>query len=74
MLQFFTANIGLHHVHHLTTRIPNYKLERAHNDNLIFHPAPVLSLWDGVKTVRLKLWDDNSGRLVTFKDARRLRG
>ena len=72
-LQFFTANIGLHHVHHLTTRIPNYKLERAHNDILISQPVPVLSLWDGVKTVRLKLWDDSTGRLVTFKAARRLR-
>src|SRR5436305_9957752 len=72
-LQFFTANIGLHHVHHLSTRIPNYKLERAHNDNPIFGPAPVLSVWDGVKAVRFKLWDENTGRLVTFRDARRLR-
>jgi omega-6 fatty acid desaturase (delta-12 desaturase) len=73
MLQFFTGNIGLHHVHHLSTRIPNYRLERAHRDNAIFHGVPVLTLWDGVKAVRLKLWDEASGRLVTFQHARRLR-
>jgi omega-6 fatty acid desaturase (delta-12 desaturase) len=73
-LQFFTGNIGLHHVHHLNTRIPNYELERAHRDNPIFDGVPVLSLPDAVKAVRLKLWDETSGRLVTFKQARRLRG
>jgi omega-6 fatty acid desaturase (delta-12 desaturase) len=73
ILQFFTGNIGLHHVHHLSTRIPNYRLERAHHDNPIFHGVPVLTLWDGVKAVRLKLWDEDSGRLVTFQHARRLR-
>src|SRR5436190_14319079 len=65
VLQFFTGNIGLHHVHHLSARIANYSLERAHHDNPIFHSVPVLSLWDGVKAVRLKLWDEGSGRLVT---------
>jgi acyl-lipid omega-6 desaturase (Delta-12 desaturase) len=73
ILQFFTGNIGLHHVHHLSARIPNYELERAHRENPIFHEVPVLSLLDGVKAVRLKLWDESSGRLVTFKQARRLR-
>jgi acyl-lipid omega-6 desaturase (Delta-12 desaturase) len=73
ILQFFTGNIGLHHVHHLSTRIPNYELERAHRDNPMFEDVPVLSLFDGVKAVRLKLWDESSGRLVTFKQARMLR-
>jgi omega-6 fatty acid desaturase (delta-12 desaturase) len=73
VLQFFTGNIGLHHVHHLSTRIPNYKLERAHDASQIFKGVPVLSLSDGVKAVRLKLWDERSRRLVTFKQARLLR-
>jgi omega-6 fatty acid desaturase (delta-12 desaturase) len=73
VLQFFTGNIGLHHVHHLNARIPNYRLARAHADNPIFHAVPVLTLWDGVKAVRLKLWDEQSGRLVTFTQARALR-
>ncbi|MFL5840716.1 MAG: fatty acid desaturase [Thermoleophilaceae bacterium] len=74
LLQFFTGNIGLHHVHHLSARVPNYNLQRAHDENPVFHTVPELSLWDGMTTVRLKLWDDTSGRLVTFKEARRLRG
>ena len=73
VLQFFTGNIGLHHVHHLSARIPNYRLARAHAENPIFHAVPVLTLWDGVKAVRLKLWDENTGRLVTFKQARAVR-
>ena len=70
ILQFFTGNIGLHHVHHLSARVPNYNLQRAHDENPIFHDVPVLSLWDGVRAVRLKLWDEGSGRLVTFRQAR----
>jgi omega-6 fatty acid desaturase (delta-12 desaturase) len=71
MLQFFTGNIGLHHVHHLSTRIPNYNLQRAHDENPVFHGVPTLSLWDGLRAVRLKLWDEDSGRLLTFAQARR---
>jgi acyl-lipid omega-6 desaturase (Delta-12 desaturase) len=70
VLQFFTGNIGLHHVHHLSTRIPNYNLQRAHDDNPIFHDVPVLSIRDGLRALRLKLWDENTGRLVTFAQAR----
>ena len=70
VLQFFTGNIGLHHVHHLSARIPNYNLQRAHDDNPIFHDVPTLSFWDGIKAVRLKLWDQERGRLVTFAEAK----
>ena len=71
MLQFFTGNIGLHHVHHLSARIPNYNLQRAHDDNPIFHGVPVLSLVDGLRAVRLKLYDEDQGRMVTWAQARR---
>jgi omega-6 fatty acid desaturase (delta-12 desaturase) len=70
VLQFFTGNIGLHHVHHLSARIPNYNLQRAHDDIPAFWSVPTLSLWDGLRAVRLKLWDEQSGRLVTFSQAR----
>ena len=66
LLQFFSGNIGLHHVHHLSARIPNYNLQRAHDENPIFHDVPVLSLRDGLRAVRLKLWDEERGRMVTF--------
>jgi omega-6 fatty acid desaturase (delta-12 desaturase) len=70
VLQFFTGNIGLHHVHHLNARIPNYNLQRAHDDNEMFHAVPTLSLWDGLRAVRLKLYDEQVGRMVTFGQAR----
>jgi acyl-lipid omega-6 desaturase (Delta-12 desaturase) len=72
VLQFFTGNIGLHHVHHLSTKIPNYNLQRAHDETPIFHSVPTLSLWDGLRAIRLKLWDEESGRLVTWAEARRI--
>lgn len=70
VLQFFTGNIGLHHVHHLSPRIPNYNLQRAHDDNPLFHDVPTLSLWDGIRTLRLKLYDEQRGRLVGFSAAK----
>lgn len=69
-LQFFTGNIGLHHVHHLQARIPNYNLQRAHDENEIFHGVPTITLVDGIRASRLKLWDADRGRLVTFAEAR----
>jgi acyl-lipid omega-6 desaturase (Delta-12 desaturase) len=69
LLQFFTGNIGLHHVHHLSPRIPNYNLQRAHDENPIFHDVPTLSLWDGIRALRLKLYDEQRGQLVGFSAA-----
>jgi omega-6 fatty acid desaturase (delta-12 desaturase) len=69
VLQFFTGNIGLHHVHHLSARIPNYNLQAAHDDNPIFHSVPTLSLWDGLRAVRLKVWDEERRKLVTWAEA-----
>jgi omega-6 fatty acid desaturase (delta-12 desaturase) len=70
VLQFFTGNIGLHHVHHLSARIPNYNLQRAHDANPIFHDVPTLTLADGLRAVRLKLYDEERRRMVTFAQAR----
>jgi acyl-lipid omega-6 desaturase (Delta-12 desaturase) len=69
-LQFFTGNIGLHHVHHLSTRVPNYNLQRAHDETAILQSVPTLSLWDGLRAARLKLWDEESGKLVGFSSVR----
>jgi acyl-lipid omega-6 desaturase (Delta-12 desaturase) len=70
VLQFFSGNIGLHHVHHLSARIPNYNLQRAHDENPVFHSVPTLTLADGLRATRLKLIDTESGRLVNFAQAR----
>lgn len=71
VLQFCSGNIGFHHVHHLSARIPNYNLQRAHEENPMFHTVPTLTLWDGMRAVRLKLWDEEQKRLVSFAHARR---
>ena len=71
VLQFFTGNIGLHHVHHLHARIPNYNLQRAHNENPVFHEARELDLRAAVRALRLKLYDERHRRLVSFNEARR---
>jgi omega-6 fatty acid desaturase (delta-12 desaturase) len=69
VLQFFTGNIGLHHVHHLNARIPNYNLQRAHDATAMFSGVPTISIRDGVRAIRFKLWDEDTGRLVTFAHA-----
>jgi omega-6 fatty acid desaturase (delta-12 desaturase) len=70
ILRFFTGSIGLHHVHHLNARIPNYNLQRAHDELAIFHDVPTLSLVDGLRAVNLKLYDEDGHKLVTFAQAR----
>jgi acyl-lipid omega-6 desaturase (Delta-12 desaturase) len=72
VLQWFTGNIGLHHVHHLAPRIPNYNLQRAHDENQIFHQAPTISLAQSVSMLRLALWDERQKRMIGFGDLRAL--
>ena len=71
ILRFFTGNIGLHHVHHLSARIPNYNLQAAHEAGGL-DGVTTLSLRDGLRAVRLKLWDEDRRRLVTFGQAGRI--
>jgi acyl-lipid omega-6 desaturase (Delta-12 desaturase) len=73
VLQFFTGNIGLHHVHHLNARIPNYNLQQAHDSHPVFAQVPTIGIQDGMRAVRLKLWDERSGKMVTFAQARQSR-
>lgn len=70
VLQFFTGNIGLHHVHHLSAKVPNYSLQRTHDELPIFHDVPVLTIRDGMHSVRLKVIDPDSGRLLTWSEVR----
>jgi omega-6 fatty acid desaturase (delta-12 desaturase) len=70
LLQFFTGNIGFHHVHHLSVGIPNYNLQEAHETTDRLQAVPELTLRDGLRATRLKLWDEQTARLVTFREAR----
>jgi omega-6 fatty acid desaturase (delta-12 desaturase) len=73
VLQWFTGNIGFHHVHHLSPKIPNYRLEKCHRENPTFQTVVTLTLRESVRTLGLRLWDEESGRMVTFGHLRRLR-
>ncbi|MFN0099492.1 MAG: fatty acid desaturase [Gemmatimonadaceae bacterium] len=72
LLNWFTGHIGLHHVHHLGPKIPNYRLKRAHEENPIFAEAPVLTLRTAWRTLRLTLWDEANGRMIGFRELRQL--
>jgi acyl-lipid omega-6 desaturase (Delta-12 desaturase) len=68
VLQWFTGNIGLHHVHHLAPRIPNYRLQSCHDATPLLQVAPVLTLREGITALRLALWDEEQRRMVRFRD------
>ena len=70
LLRFCTGNIGYHHIHHLNAQIPHYHLKRAHDQTPVLHNVPTLSLIDGIRATKLKLYDERSGRLVSFRGAR----
>jgi omega-6 fatty acid desaturase (delta-12 desaturase) len=67
-LQWFTGNIGFHHIHHLESRIPNYNLPTCFAAIPEFRQVVTLSFWDSVQCTRLKLWDEHSERMVTFDE------
>jgi acyl-lipid omega-6 desaturase (Delta-12 desaturase) len=69
ILQFFTGNIGFHHVHHLSPRVPNYRLEACHDALPQLHAAPVLNLRMGLMNWRWALWDEAAQRMVPFSAA-----
>ena len=71
-LQWLTASIGIHHVHHLNARIPNYRLQEAMNEVPELQRPTRLRIRDTIRLVRLALWDDVEERLVGFREARSL--
>jgi omega-6 fatty acid desaturase (delta-12 desaturase) len=66
ILQWFTGNIGFHHIHHLSPRIPNYLLEKCHNENPMFQETVVLTLRSSLKSIFLSLWDEEQKKLISF--------
>ena len=70
VLQWFSGNIGYHHIHHLSARIPNYNLERCHKAHLMFQQVKPLTLFPSLKTLTLRLWDEQRKKLVSFRHLR----
>ena len=68
--QWATGNSGFHYIHHLAPLIPNYSLERCHNDNPLFHEhITTLSLRESLRSLSMALWDEDLGRLISFREA-----
>jgi omega-6 fatty acid desaturase (delta-12 desaturase) len=73
ILQWFSGNIGFHHVHHLSPRIPNYNLEACHRSDPLFHEVTPMTLLSSMRSFTLRLWDESNKKLVGFKHLRDLR-
>jgi len=67
VLQWFSGNIGFHHIHHLSPSIPNYNLQLCHAAHPAFARAPTITLRTSLACAKLKLWDERAHRLVSFQ-------
>ncbi len=74
ILQWFSGNIGFHHIHHLSPKIPNYKLEKCHRENKIFGGIKPVTFIPSLHTMSLRLWDEKMGQLISFRRFRKLAG
>jgi omega-6 fatty acid desaturase (delta-12 desaturase) len=70
VIRWFSANIGMHHIHHLASRIPFYRLPEAMRDIPVLSRISRLTIGESFRTVRLALWDEQARRLVSFREAR----
>src|SRR5262249_50347745 len=66
-LAWVVGNANYHHVHHLSAKIPNYRLRAAHEEQPMFARTPVVTLGGSLGAFRLKLWDEDRGCLVSFR-------
>jgi omega-6 fatty acid desaturase (delta-12 desaturase) len=73
ILQWFSGNIGFHHIHHLSPRIPNYNLERCHKADPLFQNVPSVTLLSSLKALTFRLWDEPLRQLVGYGRLREIR-
>jgi acyl-lipid omega-6 desaturase (Delta-12 desaturase) len=71
LLQWFTGNIGFHHIHHLSPRIPNYKLEKCHKENAFLHEVKTITFFSALRTLNLRLWNEKTNRMVSIRNFKR---
>jgi omega-6 fatty acid desaturase (delta-12 desaturase) len=73
ILQWFSGNIGFHHIHHLNPRIPNYNLQKCHESDPLFQQVKPITLRSSVKSLAFRLWDEQARKLVGYARMRQLR-
>ena len=71
IMQWFSGNIGFHHIHHLNAMIPNYNLERCHKSDPYFQVAPELNLLTSLKSLKFRLWDEDNSKMIGFGELKR---
>ena len=71
VLQWFSGNIGFHHIHHLSPKIPNYNLERCHRENQMFNGIKPVTFISSMRTMSLRLWHEKAGKLISFRQFRK---
>ena len=72
VLQWFSGNIGFHHIHHLSPRIPNYNLENCHRADPLFQTVKPITLLSSFKSLTFRLWDEQRRRLIGYRDLQQL--
>jgi omega-6 fatty acid desaturase (delta-12 desaturase) len=73
VLQWFSGNIGFHHIHHLSPSIPNYRLEKCHQSEVIFQSVKPVTLFSSLKSLTFRLWDEQRRKLVGYSALKGLR-
>jgi omega-6 fatty acid desaturase (delta-12 desaturase) len=73
ILQWFSGNIGFHHIHHLSSRIPNYNLERCHHSHPVFQQVKPITIRTSLKSLAFRLWDEKLNKLVGYRHMRQVR-
>ncbi len=73
VLQWFSGNIGFHHIHHLSPRIPNYHLEKCHKADPLFQSVKPITLFSSLRSFTFRLWDEKSRKLVGYGHLRKIR-
>ena len=70
VLQWLSGNIGFHHIHHLSPRVPNYNLEKCHDEEPAFQAVQAVTLWGSLRSLTFRLWDERQRRLVGYRRPR----
>ncbi|HSU53445.1 MAG TPA: fatty acid desaturase [Candidatus Dormibacteraeota bacterium] len=73
VLQWFSGNIGFHHIHHLSPRIPNYNLEKCHHADPLFQTVKPVKFFSSFKSLSFRLWDERRRKLVGYRVLKELR-
>jgi omega-6 fatty acid desaturase (delta-12 desaturase) len=71
LIQWLTGSIGFHHVHHLSPRVPNYNLEKAHDSTPPLQKATTITLLTSLKSIRFRLYDEKNKTFLSFKELKK---